>query len=204
MLFNSYIFVFALLPVSLVLYYFFNRIKKYTVSKISLIIFSFVFYAYFNWYYFLIILSSIVINYLLSGLLLKDKINDISRKIIVIGGVLLNLLVLGYFKYFNFLLENINMIFNSDFQLLNIVLPLGISFFTFQQLSYLIDSYKREVPKYNFFDYALFVSFFPQLVAGPIVLHSEIVPQFADESNKKFNFENFSKGITAFAFGQFK
>jgi len=84
------------------------------------------------------------------------------------------------------------------------MLPLGISFFTFQQLSYVIDSYKGDVPIYNFWDYALFVTYFPQLIAGPIVTHDEMVPQFADKKKKKFNYENFSKGLYAFALGMAK
>lgn len=104
----------------------------------------------------------------------------------------------------NFFIENLNVVLQSDFHLLNIALPLGISFFTFQQLSYIIDCYHKNIPKYDILDYSLFVSFFPQLVAGPIVLHSEMVPQFADETKKNLNYENFSKGLYAFALGMSK
>ncbi len=200
MLFNSYIFIFVLLPVSLVLYFGFNRLKLYSAAKISLIICSLVFYAYFNWSYALIIVSSVVINFILNSVMFLN-IGKRLRKTILIIGIVGNIGLLVYFKYLDFFLENLNVIFKADFVMRNIVLPLGISFFTFQQLSYIIDSYRREVPKYNFLDYALFVSFYPQLVAGPIVLHSEIVPQFADLQKKRINTENFSKGIMAFSFG---
>ena len=119
-------------------------------------------------------------------------------------GLFLNLGVLFYFKYHNFFVSNMNSLLGTHWLLNNVALPLGISFFTFQQLSYVIDSYRRTVPRYNILDYALFVTFFPQLIAGPIVLHSEIVPQFADPKNRKFNFDNFAPGLYAFALGLFK
>ena len=109
--------------------------------------------------------------------------------------------MLFYFKYHDFFFENLNGAFGLHLTLNRLALPLGISFFTFQQLSYVIDSYKRTVPRYNILDYALFVTFFPQLIAGPIVLHSEIVPQFADAQNRHVNFFNFAPGLYAFARG---
>ena len=123
------------------------------------------------------------------------------KNIIFFVALALNIGSLFFFKYYDFFVSNINTIFNTNITLLNLVLPLGISFFTFQQLSYVIDSYKKDVPIYNFLDYALFVSYFPQLIAGPIVTHDEMVPQFADVSKKKFNADNFSKGLYAFALG---
>lgn len=200
MLFNSYEFVFLLLPLTLLVWYGLNRFRLYSAAKISLVIASLIFYAYFNWSYLFIILGSIAVNYGLGRLLTSDAPRGVRRAAVWLG-VLLNLGVLGYFKYFDFFLQNLNMVFHADFAMRNIVLPLGISFFTFQQLSYVIDSYKQEVPRYNFLDYALFVSFFPQLVAGPIVLHSEIVPQFADVSKKTFQPDNFARGVMAFACG---
>lgn len=200
MLFNSYVFIFALLPITLLVWYSLNHFHQYTISKICLVVSSLIFYAYFHLSYLWIILSSILLNYLLGRILTSNR-SDKLRKGAMIVGILANLGVLGYFKYFNFFLQNINLIFKANIDLLPIVLPLGISFFTFQQLSYVIDCYKKEVPNYNFLDYSLFVSFFPQLIAGPIVLHSEIVPQFADASKKKFNPDYFAKGLMAFAFG---
>lgn len=203
MLFNSYIFVFAFLPLALCGYYGLNHINKYQWAKTFLVLMSFWFYGYFNPSYILIILSSIVVNYLLGGQLLAS-VSKSKSKILMTIGLAFNIGLLFWFKYFDFTIENMNALFGSDFLLKNIILPLGISFFTFQQLSYVIDSYHKKVPKYNFLDYALFVTFFPQLVAGPIVLHSEMVPQFADESKKKIDYENFSKGLFAFALGMGK
>ena len=119
----------------------------------------------------------------------------------MIFGLFCNFGALFYFKYFDFLISNVNALFGTDFTLLHLLLPLGISFFTFQQVSYLLDCYRGEVPEYSFPDYALFVTFFPQLIAGPIVLHSEMVPQFVDLNNRKFQADNFAKGLMAFSFG---
>ena len=126
------------------------------------------------------------------------------KKSIFVLSLIVNIGSLFFFKYYDFFISNVNVIFNSNASLLNLMLPLGISFFTFQQLSYVIDSYKGDVPIYNFWDYALFVTYFPQLIAGPIVTHDEMVPQFADKKKKKFNYENFSKGLYAFALGMAK
>lgn len=127
--------------------------------------------------------------------------NSALKKSVFAVSLILNIGSLFFFKYYDFFVSNVNNIFNCNIALLNLMLPLGISFFTFQQLSYVIDSYKKDVPFYNFLDYALFVTYFPQLIAGPIVTHDEMVPQFADIEKKKFNADNFSKGIYAFALG---
>lgn len=200
MLFNSYIFLLLFLPVTLVGYYAFNKFNKFNISNIWLLIMSLVFYAYFNIDYLPIIVSSIVVNYFISKILSRQN-NRVIRIPFFVLSIIFNVGILFYFKYFDFFISNINSIFSTDFLLKNLVLPLGISFFTFQQLSYVIDAYKRDVPEYNFIDYALFVTFFPQLIAGPIVLHNEIVPQFANKEKRKLNYENFSKGLYAFAFG---
>lgn len=119
----------------------------------------------------------------------------------LIFAIAVNIGALFFFKYYDFFFSYVNAAFNTDFVLHHLILPLGISFFTFQQLSYIIDSYRGEVPKYGFPDYALFVTFFPQLIAGPIVTHNEMVPQYADAARKKVNYENLSRGIMAFSFG---
>lgn len=200
MLFNSYIFIFAFLPISVLGYFAINKMKKHKLAKYFLLIMSLVFYGYFNIYYLAIILSSIFINFL-GGVLLRNTEKEWIRKLELGILLLINIGILFYYKYFDFFIININSIFNQSFNLLNILLPLGISFFTFQQLSYIVDCYKDKKINYKFVDYALFVTFFPQLIAGPIVLHSETIPQFEDEKNQKINFENLSKGVYAFALG---
>lgn len=202
MLFNSYIFIFAFLPITLLGYFGLHKLKKHTMAKIFLCIMSLVFYAYFNLSYLAIIVSSIVINFLGSKYVLNKFKQGRLKKLLFIILLLLNIGILVYYKYFDFILLNINTVFKSSFDAMNILLPLGISFFTFQQLSFVIDSYKgKKVVDYKFIDYALFVTFFPQLIAGPIVLHDEIVPQFEDEENHKVKAENMAKGLMTFAFG---
>lgn len=200
MLFNSYIFILLFLPLSVIGWYLLNRTKSELLPKVFLLGMSLWFYGYFNYKYLYIIIVSIIANFLLFKLL-KSNVHNLLRKSAFVVGIVLNIGLLFYYKYLGFFTENINAVFNTDFFVTKLLLPLGISFFTFQQVSFVIDSYKKTVPDYSFVDYALFVSFFPQLIAGPIVLHNEIIPQFADKANKYLNFENFSKGLYAFSFG---
>ena len=200
MLFNSYIFILVFLPLCLVGYFGLNHIKKYTLAQAFLLGMSLWFYGYFNPSYLAIILTSIVVNYLFTLVMAKTN-NQALRKAEVTIAVLLNLGILFYFKYFDFFLMNLNRFFSTDFTLQNILLPLGISFFTFQQVSYVVDAYRGEVSQYNFLQYASFVAYFPQLIAGPIVTHDELIPQFMDISKKQFNWDNFAKGLYMFAMG---
>ena len=201
MLFNSYIFILFFLPVVLTAYFMLNRFGRFLAAKGVLIIASLFFYGYSEPSYVPIILLSIGANYLICMLI--RKLQDRAKALVVLG-IVLNLGLLGYFKYFDFLLENINNLTKSSFDYLQLALPLGISFFTFQQISYLIDTAKGECKHEGFLDYVLFVTFFPQLVAGPIVSHDEILPQFASEENKKLDYSNLAIGIRAFSIGLFK
>ncbi len=134
----------------------------------------------------------------------KNNTKGFSKKSILIFGIVFNLSLLGYFKYTDFLIENFNLAFNSNAELLNLALPLAISFFTFQQIAYLVDSYRQETKEYDFLNYALFVTFFPQLIAGPIVHHKEMMPQFAKTRNKVKNYRNIAMGLFIFSIGLFK
>ncbi len=200
MLFNSYTFIFVFLPITLLLYFGLNKIKKYKLAKLTLVIASLYFYAYFNVKYLFIIVISIGFNYLLNRLFGIFK-NKNGRKILLIIGLTFNILLIFYYKYYDFVINTINDLASVNFNLINVMLPLGISFFTFQQIAYVIDSYNENVKTYTLLDYSLFVTFFPQLIAGPITLYSEMIPQFEDEKNKKFDAKNFSKGLLAFSFG---
>ena len=122
-----------------------------------------------------------------------------SKKSLLTFGIISNIALLGYFKYTDFFIENFNFSFNTDIDLLHLTLPLAISFFTFQQISYLVDSYRQETQEYDFLNYALFVTFFPQLIAGPIVHHKEMMPQFAKTRNKVKNYRNIAMGIFIFS-----
>ncbi len=204
MTFNSYIFTLLFLPLSVIGYFSLNRFNLLKTSKVFLIGMSLWFYGYFNLNYLFIMIASIICNWFISRILCKTTLKDHLRKLMLLIGIIFNLGMIFYFKYFDFFLSNINSIFETDFILRNILLPLGISFYTFQQVSYVVDSFKGETKGYNFIDYALFVSFFPQLVAGPIALHGEMIPQFKDIQNKKINHQNLSCGIYFFAIGLFK
>ena len=127
-----------------------------------------------------------------------------SNRSVLVLGVIANLGLLGYYKYANFFVDNLNHLAGSDLTLNKIILPLAISFFTFQQVAYLVDAYRRETHEYNFFQYALFVIFFPQLIAGPIVHHKEILPQFEKPDAFRLKAEHLAVGITIFAIGLFK
>lgn len=205
MLFNSYIFIFLFLPIALAGYYGINYFKLYRLANFFLIGMSLWFYAYFNKNYLLIICGSVVVNFLITKVMEHLRQRKNARRLMLILGICINVAVIFYFKYLNFFLKNVNVLFSNSFVLKNIVLPLGISFFTFQQISYLVDSYRDEGTKeYRFDEYALFVTFFPQLVAGPIVLHSEMIPQFKNQRNRYFIPQNFAKGMYDFALGLFK
>lgn len=204
MLFNSYIFILLFLPVSLIGYYMFNHFQKYRIANVFLIGMSLWFYGYFNKWYLFIICGSIIGNFLISKGMEKLGHNQRLRKFILAFGIIADVAVIFYFKYFDFFLQNLNRAFNQSFELRHILLPLGISFFTFQQISYLVDSYRGETKGYTFIEYALFVAYFPQLIAGPIVLHNEIIPQFKDKNKRNFDARNFSKGMYIFAIGLFK
>lgn len=163
---------------------------------------SFWFYAYNHIQYLLLLIFSILFNWLVAQLLIKKQ-NKYS-KIVLITGIVINIALIFYFKYLNFTVFNVNRILGTSFVVEKMILPLGISFYTFQQISYLVDTYRGETREYTFIEYAAFVSFFPQLVAGPIVLHQEIIPQFGNVDKKKFNYNNFAAGLYVLATGLFK
>ncbi len=204
MLFNSYIFILFFLPVALFLYFGLNRFRHFEAAKIVLIVMSVWFYAYFRWSYVFILMGSVLVNYLISKGMDRVQTGAPVRKGLLIFGIALNIGVIGYYKYLDFVIENIKGLFRTNFTLLHILMPLGISFFTFQQISYLVDSYRGETKGYRFTDYTLFVTYFPQLVAGPIVTHEEMIPQFANRERKKFSQEMMAKGLFFFAVGLFK
>ncbi|MGN0976893.1 MAG: MBOAT family O-acyltransferase [Faecousia sp.] len=200
MLFNSYIFILLFLPLCLIGYFGLNHFGKYTLAQVFLFGMSLWFYGYFNPSYLIIILVSILGNYLFTQAMARTS-RPALRKGELILALVLNLGILFYFKYFNFFLQNLNRFAHTDLTLLNITLPLGISFFTFQQIGYVVDAYRGEVAQYPFLQYACFVSYFPQLIAGPIVTHQELIPQFLDPEKKQFQWENFARGLYIFAMG---
>lgn len=203
MLFNSYIFIFLFFPITLIGYFILGKINKLQVRNIFLIGMSLWFYGYFNPSYLWIICGSIIFNYVASKLIQRANTKT-TAKLITAVAVIVNIAIIFYYKYYDFFISNVNSVFGTTYELKHIILPLGISFFTFQQLSYIIDSYHGETDGYRFDEYALFVCYFPQLIAGPIVLHDEIIPQFRKDSSRHFNSENFARGMYIFALGLFK
>lgn len=200
MLFNSYIFILLFLPLCLIGYFSLNRLGLFNLGQGFLLGMSLLFYGYFNPNYLLIILASIVVNYLITCVMERMASSPV-RKVLLSTALVFNLGILFYYKYFDFFLMNVNLLARTEFTLRKILLPLGISFFTFQQISYVVDAYRGEVPHYRFLQYASFVAYFPQLIAGPIVTHDELVPQFLDPNRKQFDWDNFAKGLFMFTLG---
>lgn len=204
MLFNSLEFISLFLPITLFIFFQIGKLGNYRLAIAFLVAASLFFYGWWNPPYLILIIFSLIFNYLIGSALNKEFKIPISNKLILTIGVIVNLFMIGYFKYANFFLSTVSDLLGTNFNLANIILPLAISFFTFQQIAYLVDAYKGETKEYNFLDYCLFVTFFPQLIAGPIVHHKEVMPQFADKSTYCFNPENMAVGITIFSVGLFK
>ena len=207
MLFNSYEFIFAFLPITFFIYFYLNHKRLTEASKAFLVFSSLFFYSWWNIAYLPIILSSMLFNYIIGTALNKDNgegHHRFSKKALLTFGIASNIALLGYFKYMDFFIENMNFLSGVDVPLLHLALPLAISFFTFQQIAYLVDSYRQETKEYDFLNYSLFVTFFPQLIAGPIVHHSEMMPQFAKTKNKVKNYRNIAMGLFIFSIGLFK
>lgn len=199
MLFNSYVFLFIFLPVTLFGFHIIGKQGHHRIAISWLVGASLFFYGWWNPAYLGLILGSILFNYSVGFSLLGRP-----HKLTLFLGVAGNLGVLGYFKYANFFIDNINALTSNDIILEQIILPLGISFFTFQQITYLVDAYRGKTREYNFLHYCLFVVFFPQLIAGPIVHHKEMLPQFAKDALYGLKSRNLAVGFTIFIIGLFK
>jgi D-alanyl-lipoteichoic acid acyltransferase DltB (MBOAT superfamily) len=191
MLFNSYEFIFAVLPASL-LGYFLLGARSGRLAIWWLVAVSIVFYAWWRPANLPIFLGSILINFL-AGRYLNGS--GAHRKLVLMASVLLNLGLLGLFKYSDFAIANFNQAFGAHFALPAFVLPLGISFFTFTQITYLVDTFRRRGAGHPLPDYALFVSFYPHLLAGPILHHQEMLPQFAEPRNSRPQLDHLWRGL---------
>ncbi|ESU34197.1 hypothetical protein G3A_02245 [Bacillus sp. 17376] len=190
------------LPVVWAVYMLLSRGAFLQLGVYWLVFSSLFFYSWWNPVYLLLIIISMVVNYSLGWMLGRTSSRSAGKLLLTLG-VALNLAALGYFKYYDFFITNINFLFESQFPLMHLALPLAISFFTFQQIAYIVDAYRKETTEYSFLKYALFVSFFPQLIAGPIVHHKEMMVQVSNE-NRGLNFENIAKGLFVFGVGLFK
>lgn len=202
MLFNSFGFIFVFLPITLVVYFLLGRFQRHQAAMAWLVAASLFFYAWWNPAYLGLLIGSILFNFAF-GTLLSRRTGRDGRWLLILG-VGANLGFLGYFKYSNFFLENIGQLTGASYDVGQILLPLGISFITFQKIAYLVDAWQGKTREYNFLHFCLFVSFFPQLIAGPIVHHREVMPQFAQRSLQVFHHDNFSVGVSIFIIGLFK
>jgi D-alanyl-lipoteichoic acid acyltransferase DltB (MBOAT superfamily) len=205
MIFSSTEFIFIFLPVVFFGYFLFNYYRKTIAGKAWLVAVSLFFYAYWNVIYLPLLLASITFNYVVGRLILPSGVPlPISRRSALTVGIIINLLLLGYFKYSNFFLENIDFVFNTKHAFPRILLPLGVSFFTFTQIAFLVDSYKGKASDYDVLNYSLFVTFFPHLIAGPILHHQEMMVQFRSDKNLALKYSNIASGFFIFSIGFFK
>jgi len=204
MLFNSYVFIFAFLPAVLLGFFLIARLNK-KAALLWLFGASLFFYGWWNHAFVLLILASIVVNYGFFRWLTHPRDSrPANAKWVLTAGIVYNLGVLGYYKYADFFIGNVNNVTNSFFLLQHVIVPIGLSFYIFMQIACLVDSYRGEIKGGSFLEYCIFVSFFPQLTAGPIVRYQEIIPQFKKTENYRLRFTNLSVGLTIFFIGLFK
>lgn len=206
MLFSSYSFLFLFLPVTVIGYHILAGLKLSQLSRYWLVLASIFFYGSGEIEFLWLLAGSIVFNFCLGAALLamQDDSSGHRRKSLLVAGVTVNLGALAWFKYRGFIGDVVGALTDTGLHLGEIILPLGISFFTFQQIAYLVDAARGKVPRTGFLNYTLFVTFFPQLVAGPIVHHAEMLPQFSQAGRATRRWEFISLGITAFVIGLFK
>lgn len=199
MLFYSISYLLYFLPISLIFFYYGKYLK--IDRKIILILLSIFFYSWWNIYYLPVIIFSILINYFF-----YKKINsrNINKKRYLICGITINILILALFKYADFIISNINLLLSIDLNYLNLPFPLAISFFTFQSIAFLVNVYDEEILNVKIKDYFLFIIFFPQLIAGPIVRFNNMIPQFNNETSYLLNKRNFIIGLIILLIGFIK
>lgn len=199
MIFSSYKFI-LFLAIVFTGYHLLNRYKHYSVSKLWLVLASFYFYAQGSMKFLPYFIATVFFNYTVGTLIVQQKSKN-TKKFLFAIGLIENLALLGYFKYAGFFLENVNAVFSTGFEIKNIILPIGISFFTFQLIAFIVDCYRGNTEEYSIINYLLFITFFPQLIVGPIVHHKDITPQFENTENMKLNIDNVLLGLFIFAIG---
>jgi alginate O-acetyltransferase complex protein AlgI len=209
MLFDSYPFILGFLPLVLLAYGALSKARWQTATPWLLIVASLFFYAWWNWRFLALFLFSIGFNYLWARLLGWRTIYPAGqasrrRQAVLAAGIVVNLVLLGYFKYRDFLVGSLNGALGVNWTLLHLELPLAISFFTFEQVNYLVSCYRYEPGTEDFVSYAMFITFFPHLIAGPIVRYREIYPQFNRHSDFHLLPDNVAPGLMIFAIGLFK
>ncbi len=212
MLFNSFSFILIFLPVVLLVWHGLNYIKKEKLADIFLVAASLYFYGRFSKEFVVLLLISCCITYIISSLIIDLK-KAYTSKLLMYFGIILNLGMLGYFKYTNFFMENIAAITGKEFSALNIALPIGISFYVFSQIAFLVDIYRENqeghplikdgelLGKVSPIEYLLYITYFPKIIQGPIALPYEMISQFRDKERRTLKAVNFRKGIQLFVIG---
>jgi D-alanyl-lipoteichoic acid acyltransferase DltB (MBOAT superfamily) len=202
MLFNSYPFIFVFLPIALAGYFWLGRFSN-LAPVVWLALASLVFYSVSNWQFVGLLLASVAFNYFIGWLLIAKQLRAATRFAVLTAGVAGDLVVLATFKYAGFFAANLNALFSTGI-VVNILLPVGISFYTFTQIAFLVDAYRGNVARYALPHYALFVTYFPHLIAGPILHHKDMIPQFESERTKRPDPHLILCGLIIFAIGLFK
>lgn len=198
MLFNSFAFLFLFLPITAVVFFVFAK-RSQGLAAGWLAAASLFFYGWWSLLYLPLLICSIAFNYW-SGLRIAQATGS-GKRYWLIFAIIIDLGLLAYFKYVNFFISTINAIAHSDVGALRIILPIGISFFTFTQIAFLVDTYQEKVREYRFLHYLLFVTYFPHLIAGPVLHHKEMMPQFADAATYRLSLKNLAVGLSIFAIG---
>ncbi|MBQ8524835.1 MAG: MBOAT family protein [Clostridia bacterium] len=200
MIFSSYEFIFLFLPCVLLGFFLLRLLKNTLLLKLWLIAASLVFYGMGQPEYIAMFCFSLVLNYLI--VFAMDKLSHrVVRALLMTAACVWNIGLLVYYKYTNFIFENLNRIKGVDITLLKLILPIGISFFTFQILAYTVDFYKGKTKRASLLDYVLFVSFFPQLIVGPVVMHDELMPQLEGDNLRNIGTDDIQRGIYLFSMG---
>jgi alginate O-acetyltransferase complex protein AlgI len=198
MLFNSFAFLFLFLPVTAIGFFALARVgKEFAAGWLACA--SLFFYGWWSVAYIPLLLASIAFNYCVGWRIAHAA--GPARKRWLTFAVVVDLALLGYFKYADFYISSVNSIAHTDIPSLHIILPIGISFFTFTQIAFLVDTYQRKVQEYRFLHYLLFVTYFPHLIAGPVLHHKEMMPQFDDPQTYRMSSENMAVGLTMFTIG---
>ncbi len=200
MLFNSYVFIFAFLPVALLVFYRLGKVSR-RLAALWLVAASLFFYGWWNQRFVGLLMASVAFNYAVGYLMGYRLQRGKTAGLLLAGSISANLALLGYFKYANFFLANFNALFGTTMPIGEFFLPLGISFFTFTQIAYLVDTWRGKVREYDFIHYLLFVTYFPHLIAGPVLHHAQMMPQFARATTYRVHWENIALGVSIFVVG---
>ena len=195
MQFNSFVFILLFLPLTVVLYFITNSVNV-KLGKLIILVASIIFYGYADYKVFIILSLSLCINYLFTVFIVRGRDNNSTP--LVVCPIVINILILLYFKYFNFAISNVNLLFSTNISLNKVILPLGISFFTFQQIAYVIAISRREIKDNNILDYIIYITYFPKILMGPLMDPVDFMEQLNDNDLKKINIETGVNKIWSF------